>query len=355
MENIFQIEFLGNTLHSYFVALFVFGGSIAVLRIFTGYAQRRLKGLAEKRASGLNYSIVEVCGKAALPVLYLGAIYISAKQLVLHVTIDKALHSVAIAVLTIQGIRLGLAVFIYFLEQNWLRRTTQRGGAAVSQSILTIAKIVIWGIGIVFLLDNLGFNVAAMVAGLGIGGIAVALACQTILGDLFNYFVIFFDKPFREGDFVVAGDFMGTIEHIGIKSTRIRALAGEEVIISNSNLTSRKISNYKRMNQRRVEFSFRVSHQTSQEQLQKIPLAVRRIVERIEDVKFDRAHFKGIDESGLVIEVVYYVLSSDFNKYMDIQEKINLDIREIFIKEDTEFASFVPVRYSHSMFEGQSK
>ena len=138
---------------------------------------------------------------------------------------------------------------------------------------------------------------------------------------------------------------MGTVERIGLKSTRIRALSGEEIVVSNSNLTSTRIRNYKRMNQRRVEFSFRVNHATMQEQLKKIPGLIRGIIESMEDVKFDRAHFKEFQDSGLVIEAAYYVLDADYNKYMDIQEKINLEIRESLLREGVEFVSFKPVVY----------
>jgi len=137
--------------------------------------------------------------------------------------------------------------------------------------MLTIIRIAVWAVVLVLILDNLGFNVSAIIAGLGIGGIAIALAAQTILGDLFNYFVIFFDKPFKEGDFIILDDYLGTIEHIGIKSTRIRSLGGEQLVLSNSDLTSSRLRNYKRMKRRRIVFSLGLVYQTTLEQMKKAP------------------------------------------------------------------------------------
>jgi len=197
---------------------------------------------------------------------------------------------------------------------------------------------VVWVIGIVFLIDNLGYDITTIVAGLGIGGIAIALAAQTILGDLFSYIVIFFDKPFRPGDFIVIDDKMGSVEYIGIKTTRIRTLGGEQLICSNTDLTNSRVHNFKRMQERRVVFSFGVEYDTSSEKLRKISGIVKEIITSKEDIRFDRAHFKSFGAYSLDFEVVYFVLSDDFNKYMDIQQDINLQLFELFEKEEIVFA-----------------
>ena len=177
-----------------------------------------------------------------------------------------------------------------------------------------------------------------VVAGLGITGIAVALAAQTILGDLFNYFVILFDRPFKRGDFVIIDDFLGVIVHIGIKTTRIQSLWGEELVFSNTDLTSSRIKNYKKMEKRRVLFKLGVTYQTTSEQIKKIPQIIRGIIEKVEDTIFDRAHFQSYGDFSLDIESVYYVIGNDYNKYMDIQQQINFAIKEAFEKEGIEFA-----------------
>jgi len=196
----------------------------------------------------------------------------------------------------------------------------------------------VWSIAGVFILDNLGYNISAVVAGLGISGIAVALAAQTILGDLFNYFVILFDRPFKRGDFVIIDDFLGVIVHIGIKTTRIQSLWGEELVFSNTDLTSSRIKNYKKMEKRRVLFKLGVTYQTTSEQIKKIPQIIRGIIEKVEDTIFDRAHFQSYGDFSLDIESVYYVIGNDYNKYMDIQQQINFAIKEAFEKEGIEFA-----------------
>ena len=203
---------------------------------------------------------------------------------------------------------------------------------------MLIINIIIWGIGLLFMLDNLGFDVTAMVTGLGIGGIAVALAAQNILGDLFNYFVIFFDRPFEIGDFIIVDDKMGVVEYIGIKTTRIKSLSGEQLVLSNSDLTTSRIHNYKRMQRRRIVFRFGVIYQTSFEDVKKIPDLVKSIVEEQEPVQFDRSHFAAYGDSSLDFETVYYVLDSDYAKYMNIQQAINLRLFEEFQRMGVDFA-----------------
>ena len=201
-----------------------------------------------------------------------------------------------------------------------------------------VVNLVIWFLGLVFLLGNWGIEVTPIIAGLGIGGIAVALAAQNILGDLFSYFVIFFDRPFEAGDFIIVDDKMGTIEYVGIKTTHIRALGGEQIIIGNSNLTNSRIHNYKRMARRRVVFGIDVEYGTPFEKLNRIPSLLKSIVEQQKLVTFDRAHFASYKDWSLRFEVVYYVLSADYNVFMDTQQSINLDIYKEFEQEKISFA-----------------
>jgi small-conductance mechanosensitive channel len=204
---------------------------------------------------------------------------------------------------------------------------------------MLLVNAIIWIIGILFLFDNMGYNVTTIIAGLGIGGIAVALAAQNILGDLFNYFVIFLDRPFEVGDFIIIDEKRGVVEHIGIKTTRLKSLSGEQLVFSNSDLTTSRIHNYKRMQRRRILFNLSVIYQTSHENLKQIPEVLKSIVlEQAEMVEFDRAHFSGYGDSSLDFEIVYFVLDSAYNTYMDIQQKINLRIFEEFKKMGVEFA-----------------
>jgi small-conductance mechanosensitive channel len=195
------------------------------------------------------------------------------------------------------------------------------------------------------MLDNLGYNVSALLAGLGIGGIAVALALQNVLGDLFASLSITLDKPFVTGDFIIVGDLLGTVSHVGLKTTRVTSLSGEQLVFSNSDLLSSRIRNFKRMSERRVVFSFGVLYQTPVSQLEEIPAIVREIVESTDTTRFDRAHFKEFGDSAYLYEVVYYVREPDYNLYMDRQQQINLELCRRFEERGIEFA--YPTRTLH--------
>ena len=189
-----------------------------------------------------------------------------------------------------------------------------------------MVRIVVWTTMLLSILANLGVNITALVASLGVGGIAIALAVQTLLSDVFASMSIGIDKPFEVGDFVVSGDVAGTIEHIGLKSTRIRALSGEQVVCSNADLLGRVVHNYKRMRTRRIVFRFGVAYDTSSAKARQVGQLVERIIGRLQEVKFDRAHLLAFEESQMTFEVVYIMQTADYNRYMDIQQEINLGL-----------------------------
>jgi small-conductance mechanosensitive channel len=200
-------------------------------------------------------------------------------------------------------------------------------------------KWILWAVAILMVLGNLGVNVTSLIAGLGIGGIAIALALQNILSDLFSSFAIYLDKPFEVGDFVTIGANSGTVERIGIKTTRLRALQGEEIVISNQELTATRIQNFKKMHERRISFSFGVVYDTAAEKVRTIPDLVADIFSPLNGkARFERAHFKNLADSALEFEVVYYVPSRDFTDYMNLQQEINLALLERFEKEKISFA-----------------
>lgn len=202
----------------------------------------------------------------------------------------------------------------------------------------TLGQFAIWIVAGLLILDNFGVDITALVAGLGIGGIAVALAVQKLLEDLLSSVAIVLDKPFEIGDFIIVGDLMGTVERIGIKTTRLRSLSGEQLIFPNTDLLGSRIRNFKRMYERRVVFTLGVTYQTSLTKLKEIPGILREIVEKAEGARFDRAHFVRYGPSSLDFEVVYYVLSSDYLIYADIQQAINLAIFERFTEAGIDFA-----------------
>nr|WP_255603528.1 mechanosensitive ion channel family protein [Oscillochloris sp. ZM17-4] len=205
------------------------------------------------------------------------------------------------------------------------------GRVGTARVLSFVAQLVLYSVVVLLALDNIpGVEVTTLVASLGIGGIAVALAVQNILSDLFASLSIALDQPFIIGDFITLDDLAGTVEKIGLRSTRLRSLSGEQLSISNADLLSSRIHNYKRMQERRVVFSVGVLYETSAAQLRAIPAMVRAIIEAQGQTRFDRAHFKSFDDFALTFEVVYYVLTADYNRYMDTQQAINLAIFEQF-------------------------
>ena len=346
---ILDVKFFDNSILNYLTAFGLFLLLMFFLRILQWGVLRKIKAWVQTIPDQADNLILRLSQETLIPLLYLGAFYFALQQLVLSPAIARLVNAATVIILTFQVTRLILSVIAYFLERTWFKTGNAQGATPVSKSVLTIIKLAVWSVGAIFLLDNLGFNVSAIVAGLGIGGIAVALAAQTILGDLFNYFVIFFDRPFEEGDFVVFDDYLGVIENIGIKSTRLRSIGGEQIVISNTNLTGSKIRNYKRMAQRRVLFKISVVYETPKDKLKKIPGMLRSIIESMKNTRVDRAHFKDFGDFSLNFEVVYFVLSSEYNHYMDIQELVNFSIIEAFEKEGIEFAYPTSVQYQKSL------
>lgn len=337
-EQIFQIVIFKNRILDYLICISLFLISILIIHLFRRFVLARLKRWAEKTATNLDDFLIGIFGKNLLPLLYFGAFYLSIRSLTLNPALSKIIDILGLTILTICVIRFLLAIINYGLRAYWLKGQRDIARESSLKGILTIIKVVVWGLGIVFLLDNLGFKISAVIAGLGIGGVAVALAAQAILGDLFSYFAIFFDRPFEIGDFIIVGDFLGTIEHIGIKTTRIRSLGGEQIVFSNADLTNSRLRNYKRMGKRRVVFKLGVTYQTTLRQVKEIPIVIRDVIKSTKDTTFDRAHFFSYGDFSLIFEVVYYVLSQDYNKYMDIQQEINFAIKEEFEKRSIEFA-----------------
>lgn len=244
-----------------------------------------------------------------------------------------------------------LALWANRIVTVWVERAYERhresNPAGVTHLMLAglIARIVLWSLAVLVALDNFGFNITTLMASLGIGGIAVALAVQNILGDVFSSVSIALDKPFVIGDFIIVDTYMGTVEYVGLKTTRIRSLSGEQIIISNTELLKNRIRNYKRMQERRVLFEFAVAYDTAHDELARIPQMVRDIVIANASTRFDRAHLKSCSDRGLLFEVVYYVLDPDYGKYMDIQQAINLALLQGLREQGVAFA--FPTRTLH--------
>jgi small-conductance mechanosensitive channel len=330
---LFNTVYYGNTFRSYLVSLaIVIGGSLLML-VVRAVVRRRSK---------LHWA------DRFLPLFLLAAAYTALIRLKLSGTIEMVAYGLFtfIAVLTLVK---GIIVLIDRGIARWADRQEEGSQDAELvrryRPLKTLVHLVVWLIGSLFFLGNLGLDISAVIAGLGVSGIAVAIAAQGILGDLFNYFVILFDRPFEVGDFIIFGDKMGGVEKIGIKTTRIRAIGGEQLIIANSDLTGSKIHNYKRMERRRVVFEIGVTYQTPGNMLEEITRRIRGIIEALDNATFDRCHFKSFGDYALKYETVYYVGSADYALYMDIQQEINLRIAEAFEEMGVEFAYPTQVVY----------
>lgn len=341
INDFFQQTYFQNRVIDYIIAIAIFILLVISIQITKSILLKLLKNWVKKTTTKIDNKFVKAFEEKIKPFLnliYFGAFYISIKRLTMNLQIERFFNIFVIILLTFFGIRFLLSITIYGLETYWVKKEKNQAKKQALKGIITILKIIVWGIFLIILLDNLGIKISALVAGLGIGGIAIALAAQSVLGDLFSYFIIFFDRPFEIGDFIIIGDFLGTVEDIGIKTTRLRSLGGEELIFSNQDLTNSRVRNYKRMNRRRIVFKFGVIYQTTLTQLKKIPQIVEEIITQIPEATFDRAHFAAYADFSLNFEVVYYINSSDYKKYMDIQQEINFQLKETFEKQKIEFA-----------------
>lgn len=338
MQEILNHSIFSNTVSEYLVSLVIFLGGMLTVHIFKRYVLGRLKKWADSTDTSFDKLLVNAIEKFLVPSIYLGIFYAALHTLVLSAEFEHGLKIAAIIVVTILAVRAIIFAVNFGLESYLNNSAHSDGSDKQLRGIRGLVNFAIWMTALIFMLDNMGVKISAVVAGLGVGGIAVALAAQAVLGDIFGYFVIFFDKPFAIGDFIVVGDKMGAVEYIGIKTTRIRAIGGEILIFSNKDLTNSRVHNFKKMEKRRVVFKLGMVYQTPAEKLKTIPAIVKCIIEAQEDTTFDRGHFASYGDSSLNFEFVYYVNSADYTKYMDIQQAINLDIFEAFEKEKIAFA-----------------
>lgn len=302
----------GNTLRSWSVAVGAALGVWLVLWAARRVVGARLAALATRTRMAADDLVVALVRGTRNWFLILLAMRAGSEALVLGAGPARLLRLVTVAGVVMQG-----ALWGNLLIKHMLQRRLQREGTSDSVSagtmgaIAFVARLVLWSFLVLLGLDNLGVDITALVAGLGVGGVAVALAVQNILGDLFASLSIVFDKPFEPGDFIIVGELMGTVEHVGLKTTRVRSLHGEQIIFSNADLLGSRIRNFKRMAERRVVFSLGVTYDTARPKLAIIPELVRAAVEMQPAVRFDRAHFKSFGAFSLDFEVVFYVLDSE--------------------------------------------
>ena len=334
-----QFTFLGNEVGRWLLALAAGFLLHLVLRLVIGVVARRLEKVAARTATLWDDLAIFLVRRTKFFFLFLAGILVVAHLLVLPEGLRRVVRIAALMGFLLQtGIWLNAAVTFWLKEARRKDLAEDRSRATTIVAMAFGVRLVVWSVLLLLGLDNLGIDITALVAGLGIGGIAIALAVQNILGDLFASLSIILDKPFLVGDFLIIDEHLGTVEQIGLKTTRLRSLSGEQLIFSNTDLLKSRIRNYGRMFQRRVLFSIGVTYQTPREKLRRIPAILKEAVEAQERTRFDRAHFKAYGDYSLVFETVYFVLAPEFNIYMDIQQAVNFTIHERFEAEGIEFA-----------------
>ncbi len=320
---------LGNTPVAYSYAVAAFVVALTLLHLIKNTGITRLQSLAERTKTDLDDLLVSLIKTFGWPDYQLLAFYIATRYLARSYAFDKGLLVILI----------GQTIITYWLNKVAAKRDiSDDAKASVVQSSQIILRTLLWVGATLFVMDNLGVNISAVLAGLGIGGVAVALASQAILGDLFNFFVILLDKPFAVGDFIIADQVCGTVEKLGLKSIRIRSLSGEQMIISNTKLLGMEVKNYKRMRRRRVVIKTTVVYQTPLQKLKLIPVMIKEAAAAIEKVTVDRCNLSNLGDFSIDFETVYYVEDPDYNLHMTVQERLLQAVIERFGKEGIEFA-----------------
>jgi len=316
--------------------------SLLYLAFYQGwkFTVNKLSNIAQRTATRLDDITIEVLQSTQQLTLLLLATLIGLHVLELPDKWATRLDHILFITIGIQ-----MAIWLNKGVGIWAREhlTAIDGPAPAANPVITtvlswILRVFIWSVALLTVLDNVGVNITAFVASLGVGGVAVALAVQNILSDLFASLAIGLDKPFEVGDFVVFGDVAGAIERVGLKTTRIRSISGEQIICSNTELLKNTLHNYKRMEERRVVFNFGINYATPPDTIALIPGIVRKAIESFDKTRFDRAHFKEFGTSALNFETVYFITTTDFNLYMDVQQNINLYLMREFQSHGVAFA-----------------
>lgn len=337
-ETIFwQTSLWGNSVFDYVMALLIFVGVVFALKWIQWIVLRSVKGVTKRTKTELDDALMEVVNTIRPPFYSFISFYVALRYLAVS-GVAKQVADVILLVWLVYQTVVAFRIFIEYYVKQRMARTDDKRSQSVIQVIHSLVSVVLWAMAGLFILSNLGVNITSLVAGLGISGIAVALAAQNILGDLFSSLAIYFDKPFVPGDFVAVGDHKGTVQSVGIKTTRIKSVDGEEIVVPNKEMTSTALKNYGRMVERRVKFSFGVTYETPMTKMKKVESIVKKAVKELDNAKFERVHFNDFGDSALGFEVVYFMKTKEYGEYMDAHQQVLLTIKEKFEEEGIEMA-----------------
>ncbi len=327
----------------YLAAVAIFVGLSVFFKGVLMAVLAHLRHLSSKTATDVDDVVIGALSGVRAWVYTLVALFVALQLFELPKMVDMALTGLVLFAVAWQAIEVALC-FVEYAARRFLEKDEDGDGevdpnaATAAHMVTLVSRIALWAFGVIFVLSNLGIEVTSLIAGLGIGGIAVAFALQGVLSDLFASFSIYADKPFRIGDYIVIGTDAGTVERIGIKTTRIRTLQGEELVVSNAELTTARVQNFKKMQSRRSAVQFGITYETPHEKVKQVKGIVQRIFEGIDGARLDRVHFTTFGDSALLFDVVFYVDSPEYSVFLDKQERFNFELMDKFAELGIEFA-----------------
>ena len=350
LEELGQRVFLGNDLAAWIKAALQFALWFMVLPVVKRFVTRRLRQLSPGKSAAPLELVMALLKRTTRIFLVVVASFLALRWLEVPEKADRYITGVMLFFVWLQVAMWGTATVRFFVEQRLLLDTRDAKEGSASLNILKfVGMTAIWVLAFLLLLANLGIDITALIAGLGVGGIAIALAVQNVLGDLLASLSIALDKPFKVGDFLVIGEEKGTVEHIGIKSTRLRSLNGEQIVMSNADLLGSRVRNFGLLYERRVVYKLGIVYETPREKIKAVAGIIERAIRAQDKTRFDRSHFASFGDFALNYEAVFHVLDPDYGLAMDIQQAINLQIHEEFEKLGIEFAYPTTVQYNRPL------
>jgi small-conductance mechanosensitive channel len=336
-EEILSYSLWDNTIANYITATIVFVSILILFRLIKYEIVKKLKSAADRTKAEVDDVLTKIVDSISWYFYIFFAVHVSLNFINVHETVTL-FFTYATPIVVVFIVVRSLQQFIDYGMHKLAKEKHQETESSIVNILNRIIKGALWAIAFVYIISLFGYNITTVVASFGVIGIALAFGLQHVLSDVFASFSIFFDKPFDVGDFITVGDNLGVVKKVGIRSTRLQSLWGQEVVIPNQELTSTRINNYKKMKRRRVQFSFGVVYDTPAEKLEKALEITKEIVNDVELAELDRVHFKEYGDYSLNFEAVYYINTSDYNKYMDTQQEINLALKKRFEKEKICFA-----------------
>lgn len=349
MEQFLNYNLYGNMGKDYVIALGIFIIAYIALNILQKVLITRFRKLAKFSKTEVDDVIIDIIANLKPPFYLIVAIYISVRAITLPDQIWQIIHIVFLSVLVYEGIQAAQKITTFLVYKALKKDGEEEQAKTTVKTFNVFIKIALWSIGLLLVLSNAGVNVSSLLAGLGIGGIAIALALQNILGDVFSSFSILIDKPFQVGDFIKIGTDLGVVEKIGIKTTRLRTLDGQILIVANRELTTTRVENFRQIKKRRSLFTLGVVYESKAEDLEKIPVLIKELVEKQDLAEFDRCHFKSFGDFSLNFEVSYFVAADSYVEFLDVVEKINLAIFKSFKNASIEFAYPTALHYQKNI------